>query len=174
MDHDETPRMQPERYVLGELGEEQRVQYEAHFFDCRECADEVQAAAVFIRVAQGIFAGAVPDVTAPSLAVEVIAVPAGRRVLGLLLGRPCERRFACYRCEVRDGSGRSVASEVIPGPARGDQLHILLAVAGLPPGSYVISLGGLDSHSGAVAAPDLARYQFTLHPPEESHGKIEP
>ncbi len=131
--------MQPERYVLGELSEEQRAQYEAHFFDCLRCAEEVRAAAAFMRVARGILAEATGGI--PSVAVEVVAVPAGRR--------------------------RSVALSVVPGPGRGDRLHVLFAVTGLPPGSYVVSLGGINSPGGAVAAPDIARYQFTLRPPEE-------
>ena len=157
--------MQPERYVLGELSEEQRAQYEAHFFDCLRCAEEVRAAAAFMRVARGILAEATGGIL--SVAVEVVAVPAGRRVVGLVLGRPSAGRFAWYRCDVRDATGRSVASSVVPGPGRGDRLHVLFAVTGLPPGSYVVSLGGINSPGGAIAAPDIARYQFTLRPPEE-------
>jgi hypothetical protein len=37
-----------ERYLLGELSPEQRDEFEAHVFDCRECAEDLKAAAVFL------------------------------------------------------------------------------------------------------------------------------
>lgn len=48
MDHLEAIRIgAAERYVLGELPPDLREQYEEHFFDCLECAQEVRAGAMF-------------------------------------------------------------------------------------------------------------------------------
>lgn len=49
MNHKEAVDMQAaEKYVLGELPETLRDEYEEHFFDCVECALDVKAAAVFV------------------------------------------------------------------------------------------------------------------------------
>ena len=44
-----------ERYVLGELTEQQVLEYEAHFFECTECAEEVKAAAALAEAARDVF-----------------------------------------------------------------------------------------------------------------------
>lgn len=49
MDHNEAVRLQAaEKYVLGELTQPLRDEYEEHFFDCAECALDVKAAAAFV------------------------------------------------------------------------------------------------------------------------------
>lgn len=44
-----------ERYVLGEMTDEERARYEEHYFDCPECADEVKAAVVFRESAEAVW-----------------------------------------------------------------------------------------------------------------------
>lgn len=49
MDHNEAVRLQAaEKYVLGELTQPLRDEYEEHFFDCAECALDVRAATAFV------------------------------------------------------------------------------------------------------------------------------
>lgn len=43
-----------ERYALGEMSEAERDQYEEHFFDCPDCADEVRSAALFLENAGAV------------------------------------------------------------------------------------------------------------------------
>lgn len=43
-----------ERYFLGELTEEEKSQYEEHFFDCTECAKDVKTSATFVANAKGV------------------------------------------------------------------------------------------------------------------------
>ena len=43
-----------ERYALGEMNETERDQYEEHFFDCPDCADEVKAATLFLENAEAV------------------------------------------------------------------------------------------------------------------------
>lgn len=43
-----------EKYLLDELTEEQRSQYEEHVFDCRECAEDVTSGAVFVANAKKV------------------------------------------------------------------------------------------------------------------------
>jgi hypothetical protein len=55
MDHNEAVRLQAvEKYVLGELPQNLRDEYEEHFFDCEECAADVRAAAAFVDVSREI------------------------------------------------------------------------------------------------------------------------
>jgi len=55
MDHSEAVRSKAaERYLLGEMTPSDRGQYEEHFFDCVECAQEVQAGAVFVDAARDV------------------------------------------------------------------------------------------------------------------------
>lgn len=56
MDHTEAIRLQAvEKYVLGELPEAQRDEYEEHYFDCAECALDLMAAATFVDTAREVF-----------------------------------------------------------------------------------------------------------------------
>jgi len=43
-----------ERYALGGMGEDERDEYEEHFFDCPDCADEVKAATLFLENAEAV------------------------------------------------------------------------------------------------------------------------
>src|SRR5712692_4586036 len=48
MDHNEAIRLQAGvMYVLGELSQVQREEYEEHYFDCAECAIDLKALATF-------------------------------------------------------------------------------------------------------------------------------
>jgi hypothetical protein len=100
---------------------------------------------------------------------QVVRVSKSTRMMGLTLSRSYTTGHRYYRCAVRDvdGAGRALMSEVLPAPAGGDELQVLIPVSRLRPGSYLLALDGLDSPSGGVVAPDLARYAFTLEHEEE-------
>lgn len=56
MDHAHaTDTSAAERYALGEMGEHEREQYEEHYFDCPECAEDVKAAVIFRENAEAIW-----------------------------------------------------------------------------------------------------------------------
>ena len=84
-----------ERYLLNELDPEVRDEFEAHYFDCPECAQDVSAASVFVehsklvlgeslepvtaraavrRARRGIFAWLRPVFAAPALALLLAVV----------------------------------------------------------------------------------------------------
>ncbi len=53
MDHSEAlQQMAAERYLLDELTPDKREAFEAHFFDCRECALDLRAGAAFVKEAK--------------------------------------------------------------------------------------------------------------------------
>ncbi len=77
MSHD--PAAHPalaERYVLGELTEAERADFEVHYFECPTCAEDVLAASAFVDGARAILAGAGRPAPGPS-----VAAPARRRRL---------------------------------------------------------------------------------------------
>ncbi len=49
MDHNEALRLHAvEKYALGELPASLRNEFEEHYFECEECAEDVRAAAEFV------------------------------------------------------------------------------------------------------------------------------
>jgi hypothetical protein len=65
MDHSEAIRIKAaEQYLLGELTDQEREQYEEHFFSCRECAKELTVTAAFVENAKEAFRSG--EVSAPS------------------------------------------------------------------------------------------------------------
>lgn len=206
-----------EKYVLGELEDAEREAFEAHFFGCAACAEDVKAAAALadgIRsrprprparrpvfwpmplgaaAALALCAGAtlfqalevVPRLrqelreadtlqAAPSFflyasrsELPVVSVPAGSRRLTLRLGADSDLTFPAYRCELRDAAGRVHQSGRVAAPPRGEELQVLLPLAGIPAGSYEIGLDGLDGPGAAAEVRGVARYRFTLRYTEE-------
>ena len=79
MDHNEAIRLQAAiKYVLGELPQDLRDDYEEHYFDCAECALDVRAAAVFSDNARNVLCQEERE------ASRKAAVPAGSRWLAWL------------------------------------------------------------------------------------------
>ncbi len=57
MDHDLVARQQmTERYLLGELDDDARVEFEEHFFGCSDCASDVRAGALFVEQSKVLLA----------------------------------------------------------------------------------------------------------------------
>jgi hypothetical protein len=55
MDHNEAIRsMIVEKYLLSDLTPELREEFEGHFFDCRECGDDVRTGAAFLEHSRNI------------------------------------------------------------------------------------------------------------------------
>jgi len=55
MDHNDAIQLQAAvKYVLGELSQVQRDEYEEHYFDCAECAVDIKALATFADTAREV------------------------------------------------------------------------------------------------------------------------
>jgi len=55
MEHKEAVRLNAaEKYLMGEMPEAQREEYEEHYFDCAVCADELKATVAFLESAKQI------------------------------------------------------------------------------------------------------------------------
>src|ERR1700719_1444646 len=69
MDHsDAVKQMTAERFLLDELTPEEREDFEAHLFDCPECALDLRAGAAFIDEAKAQLPQLIADSSAPARA----------------------------------------------------------------------------------------------------------
>jgi hypothetical protein len=67
MDHDMVVRQKTtERYLLDELDPAARDEFEEHFFDCKECALDVRAGALFVEQSKVVLAEKVEPMAAPA------------------------------------------------------------------------------------------------------------
>jgi hypothetical protein len=97
---------------------------------------------------------------------QIVRAASETRMVGLTLSRSFARPYRYYRCELRDATGRAVLSTIVPAPASGDELQLLLPVSRLRSGPHQLVVGGLESPSGP-AAPEVATYAFTFERKEE-------
>jgi hypothetical protein len=68
MDHGVVVRQKmTERFLLNELDSDTRNEFEEHFFDCPECAFDVQAGSAFVEQTRNVLAGERESEAAPSL-----------------------------------------------------------------------------------------------------------
>src|SRR5439155_21871597 len=86
MDHNDAIQLQAAvKYVLGELSQVQRDEYEEHYFDCAECAVDIKALATFADTALEVMR----QENANNLALAPGAArPAWLRRLQLVVGLP--------------------------------------------------------------------------------------
>jgi anti-sigma factor RsiW len=163
-----------ERYVLGELSDDERGAFEAHLFECAACAADVITAD---RLIEGIRAGAAAPIVrasrfsmlrawlaaprvawAATAAVVLVAAP-----LALYQGLVTVPRLE-HELELRDRP-RAVAPVTVRRPTRGtgkvvgvtrDDRAVVVAVE-LPPGARDVALSGeLLRADGATVLPSFA------------------
>ncbi len=76
MDHDVVVRQKvTEKYLLGELEPEARLEFEEHFFDCPDCALDVRAGALFVEQSKIVLA----EKSVPVSAGLPVTVPASAK-----------------------------------------------------------------------------------------------
>jgi len=68
--------MAPERYLLGEMTDAERLEFEDHFFQCAECAEDVRVGGL---MADGARAGLARDAGLPTAAGRPLVFAAPRR-----------------------------------------------------------------------------------------------
>ena len=75
-----------ERYLLGQLSDSESEEFETHFFDCAECAQELRAGALFEENARVVFNE--EGLAAPRVVSPAGSRPARRSLWALTWGRP--------------------------------------------------------------------------------------
>ncbi|HEY3971702.1 MAG TPA: zf-HC2 domain-containing protein [Candidatus Sulfotelmatobacter sp.] len=74
MDHTDVVRDKTtERYLLNELSPDIRDEFEEHYFDCPECAQDVSAAAQFVKHSKSVLAEKTETVSLPTTADRGVA-----------------------------------------------------------------------------------------------------
>src|SRR5579885_2620207 len=88
MDHETAIRLQAaERYVARALSESERDEFEEHFFECAECAEEVRWEQIFVANAREVFREQTQRPPPPSRSLSRAGPAAGFRSAG------CGRRL---------------------------------------------------------------------------------
>ena len=120
-----------ERYLLGDMSEPERFDFEAHYFDCGECAEDVRAGDAFARAVRAVsaedgarrplvmgeqrrpgrFAWLTPAALLPMAASVMLAALIGYQSLVIIPGLR---------------SSRALSQIVLRAAARGDEQTILL------------------------------------------------
>ena len=98
MDHSEAVRLDAaEKYILGELSPEIREAYEAHFFECEECANEVKATAAFAGALHEVLRNEAPQAAPERAGIQrwffwlrpLVFAPALAVLLGIVCYQNC-------------------------------------------------------------------------------------
>ena len=166
-----------ERYLLGEMSEPERFDFEAHYFDCPACADDVRAGEAFAR---GVKAVCAEDAALRPHTSVVVEVP--RRgwfawLSGALVPSAAAIALGCLAAwqalvvipPLRwAGSVQALSPVVLRAAARGEEqavkigrgqalsllsLDVNAAEPGVPLTYELIAPGGATRHQGATQAP---------------------
>jgi len=161
MNHDEAIRIKgTELYLLNELSPELREQFEEHFFECAECANDLRAGALFIEQSRAVFAAdaATPRIEAPAPVTAkwgwawfrpAIAVP----VMAMLLAVIAYQNWPSHKNpEILQAAYVNVGSRgAVPSISAGKGQGFLLRVTVPPDQTYSSYSADIDAPDGKVA-----------------------
>jgi hypothetical protein len=176
MDHNQAVQLQAAvKYVLGELSQVQRDEYEEHYFDCRECAIDIKALATFADNAREVlrqekanqFAVAPvlarpawlrwlqPVVAVPAFAAllliigyqNVVTIPQARNTSPRTVAEVYGRSFLLQPSDTRGGN--ETAASKVPLEVRPNE-GFLLQLDFIPSASFPAYLCQLQDDSGRV------------------------
>jgi hypothetical protein len=158
MEHDFAVRsLAAERYLLGEMQPEERDDFEAHYFECRECALDVKAGAAFGEHAAEILGAGKPPGRRREAAGWLawlrpsFAYPAFAAVLVAALAVQSLRLVQTRHSLEQATAPRAVQTSVLRGETRGE------------PAKVYVETGQPLLLSFDVAAPaGYSRYQFQI------------
>jgi hypothetical protein len=165
-----------ERYLLNEMTELERHAFEAHYFDCEVCADDVRAAALMTEGVRAGFAGRKAEAPSASVVTEfrprrrwspALVLPwAAAAMLAIATGYQAIWTVPELRRQVTAPQALSPvplrpatrgAEVTVNRPAAGGPVTLALEVAGIPQGvglTYDLrTAGGQVAASGAALAP---------------------
>jgi hypothetical protein len=162
-----------ERYLLDEMSEAERQAFEAHYFECAECADEVRVAArMRDGVAAGLAASAAARPRASHMRSPVIAWAAAAALVvvagyqALLLQRRPEPIGAQALAPVTVRAASRGADVVVPyaGPDRPITLALPIDVLPATPLTYDVRSDSGVIASGSAVAPNAGAPLLLLLP----------
>ncbi len=188
MNHEEAIRTQAaERYLLGEMNEAERDAWEAHFFSCAVCAEELKAGAGFVNAVQDFFASAPASTQAPERKPALAwlswreflrPVPAFACAMLLLVGgftvyqntvtmtrlRKPQVMASVFLTQPRSGESKTIA---VP---RDSQFELQIEFV---PGDFKAYEGQIISESGSESGSKSERVVATIPiPAQQAGGRI--
>jgi anti-sigma factor RsiW len=95
-------------------------------------------------------------------APQLVTLTRSQRHVALTLSRSSMSAFAYYRCTLSQVGGPAVLTAVVPAPPRGEELQLLLPLARLASGDYVLAVGGMTSEATDAAQAETTQYHFTI------------
>lgn len=143
-----------ERYLLDEMTETERDAFEAHYFDCQECADDVRSGALMSEGAQAGYVSAAPSKVATFS-------PSARRSGTAATPPPAVVRTAWYRSSALPWAVAATLAVVVgyqsqlPGPGRSGELAEAIPTITLRPASRGTAPSISLAPSHAALALDL-------------------
>ncbi len=174
MNHDEAIRlMGAEQYLLNELSPEMREQFEEHYFECVECANDVRAGVLFLEHSKAILAS---EAAAPQREIApsrpetqswwawlrpAVAVP----VFALLLAVIAYQNWPAHRSpEILQAAYVNIGSRGgnVPSISTRQDEGFLLRVSMPPASNY-------SSYSADIYSPD-GKVQWSLQLPYTAEG----
>ena len=137
MDHQSAvDRKLPERYLLGELDSAESAEFEAHFFECSICAEEMRRATRLVANLKAVF-------REEDDAIPAIELGPRHKFLDLTIALKTEAPLV--ECEIRCQAAASPI--IVAAPAAGGSLHLHLPADQLPAGPCTLILRDKRSRS---------------------------
>jgi Putative zinc-finger len=160
MEHTEATAMKAtERYLLGELTEAETDAFEAHYFDCAECTDDVRAGMLFMEGGRRLVRESAEPVAAP--VVQIAEHRARRWPLWMSNAAAAVMAFALagtllLRGPAAPGPQMAIADEIALGDVRAAE-------------AKVVTLPGIVSVDILQPDPPFSRYEVRVLGPD---GKV--
>ena len=132
-----------ERYLLGELSPEEAATFEAHFFECALCAEEVRLGAHLVANLKAVLQEAIQEQTIPHGADGPTEIRLKDRFLDLTIALEPLETALCVACEFHFTA--SPAPLVMAAFARDGSVRLRLPADCFPPGACTVVLRDEDS-----------------------------
>lgn len=144
MEHQSAVELQfAERYLLGELSPEEAVSFEAHFFECVLCAEEVRRGAHLVANLKAVLQDEIQEQTIPPGTDGPTEIRLRDRFLDLTIALEPLETALCVACEFRFTA--SPTPLVIAAYARDGSVRLRLPADRFPPGACTVVLRDEDS-----------------------------
>jgi len=147
-----------ERYLLDELSPDETAEFEAHFFECALCADDVCQGAHLAANLKAVLQEGVHHETIRRGAGVSIEIHSSDRFLDLTISLDPTETAPRIECEFHFAA--SSAPLVLAAPAGGGSVRLRLPASRFPPGTCTVVLRDKDSQC------ELGQRQLVIAKPD--------
>ncbi len=132
-----------ERYLLGELSPDEAASFEAHFFECALCAEEVRQGAHLVANLKAVLQESIHEQTIPLGTNRPTEIHLKDRFLDLTIELEPPETAPRVACEFNFAA--SSAPLVMAALASNSSIHLRLSSDSLPPGACTVVLRDEES-----------------------------